>query len=123
MKKELRLIADSSPSNQCVKLAEWLAVPMFCLSLLFLAILAGLTVVWVDMAAPAHLPAEADLAVGVTDESISDAFLSLQKSACLGRLCFVRHADVNLALVCAGAYFLSLVWSPKWIGGQCRLVD
>ena len=81
MDKELRLIAASSSSSQCGKLAEWLAVPMFCLSLFFLAILAGLTVVWVDMAAPAHLPVEADLASGVEGEAIPDAFLGLRKSA------------------------------------------
>ena len=81
MEKELRLIAASSPSSQCVKLAESLAIPMFCLALLFLTILAGLTVVWVDMAAPAPLPVDADLGSGVEGESIPDAFLSLRKSA------------------------------------------
>lgn len=59
-------------SSPDAMLARRLAIPMFCLSLIFLALLAGLTVVWVDMATP-------DLqSLNVTDGSATEGGLVVQ---------------------------------------------
>lgn len=59
-------------SSPTAMLAQRLAVPMFCLSLLFLVLLAGLTVVWVDMATP-------DLqSLNVTDDLATQGVSALQ---------------------------------------------
>jgi len=67
-----------------IRLIQWLAIPMFALSLLFLVLLAGLTVVWVDMATPV-LPVESGLAADLSLQSAAtqtpDAFTQLRKSA------------------------------------------
>lgn len=41
--------ADSPSESPAAEAADWLAKPMFCLSLLFLFLLAGLVVAWVDV--------------------------------------------------------------------------
>ena len=72
-----------TPSDT-LRLVQWLAIPMFSLSLLFLVLLAGLTVVWVDMATPV-LPIESSLAADLSQQSgaadTPDAFTELRKSA------------------------------------------
>ena len=112
MKQEISLTVDPSPSSKCVQLAEWLAVPMFCLSLFFLTILAGLTVVWVDMAAPSHLPIEADVAGGVTGESIPDAFSGLRKSAVWAGYILLAVLVSIWPLFCLEPIFC------RWYGGR-----
>ena len=62
--------------------AKWLAVPMFCLSLLFLVLLAGLTVVWVDMATTNVLPVESSFVTDLANQApVTDLFAELRESA------------------------------------------
>ena len=112
MKKEIRLTVDPSPSSKRAQLAQWLAVPMFCLSLFFLVILAGLTVVWVDMAAPHPLPIEADVAGGVVGESVPDAFSGLRKSAAWAGYILLAMLVSIWPLFCLESFFC------RWFAGQ-----
>ena len=61
MSKDIRISDDPLPSSECVPYIQRLAVPMFCLSLFYLVLLGGLTVVWVDMAEPVELTVDGDV--------------------------------------------------------------
>lgn len=82
MKESLQWKIGQMLSHSGVQPAKWLAVPMFCLSLLFLVLLAGLTVVWVDMATTNMLPVESGLTTELAHEApVVDSFTQLRESA------------------------------------------
>ncbi len=82
MKESLQLKIGQMLSLASAQPAKWLAIPMFSLSLLFLILLAGLTVVWVDMATPSVLPVESGVATDLADQtSAGNSFAELRKSA------------------------------------------
>lgn len=54
---------------------------MFCLSLLFLILLAALTVVWVDMATPNFMPVEENVARDASGEAVTDPLAAMRKRA------------------------------------------
>lgn len=82
MKESLQLKIGQMLSLASAQPAKWLAIPMFSLALLFLILLAGLTVVWVDMATPALLPVESGVATDLADQTpAGDSFAELRRSA------------------------------------------
>lgn len=81
MRESLQFKIGQMLSCSSAQLAKWLAVPMFCLALLFLVLLAGLTVVWVDMATPNLLPIESDVAMDLTTPAAADSFAGFRQSA------------------------------------------
>jgi len=81
MKEARQLKVSQSSSSNSAQLVQRLAIPMFCLSLLFLVLLAGLTVVWVDMATPQSLPVDSIAIAEAAGEPVADSLSGLRKSA------------------------------------------
>ena len=82
MKESLQSKVGQLLSRSGAQPAQWLAVPMFSLALLFLVLLAGLTVVWVDMAMPNILPVESGVATDLVQQvPVIDSFAELRELA------------------------------------------